>query len=170
MLKKWLLLTIIILFPSAYAMAFTLTSSAWQPKGAIPAQYTCDGANASPPLAWNKPPAGTQTFALIMTDPDAPSGTWTHWVVFNIPSTVHGLPANIQQLPPGTLAGNNSWKHARYEGACPPAREHRYIFNLYALNTVLNLKAGVDRKTLQKNLQGHVIGNAELQGRYQRRR
>jgi Raf kinase inhibitor-like YbhB/YbcL family protein len=168
MLKKWLLLAIILLFPGVYVMAFTLTTSAWQTNGPIPSQYTCDGQNVSPPLAWKNPPAGTKSFVLIMNDPDTAQGTWTHWILFNIPANVQDFPENLQHLPLGTLVGKNSGGHISYYGPCPPDNEHRYFFRLYALDTYLDLKTGVEVKTLQKAMQKHVIGNAELQGRYQR--
>ncbi|MGB6977256.1 MAG: YbhB/YbcL family Raf kinase inhibitor-like protein [Gammaproteobacteria bacterium] len=170
MFKKWLLFAIIILLPGEYAMAFTLTTSAWESNGSIPKQYTCDGTNISPSLTWHNPPVGTKSFILIMDDPDAPAGTWTHWVLFNIPADIHSFPENLHQLPQGTLSVKNSAGHARYDGPCPPDREHRYFFNLYALNTQLEPKAGEDLKTLRNAMHGHVIGNARLEGRYNRKR
>lgn len=170
MLKKLLLLVIITLFPGGYAMAFTLTTSAWHANAFVPKQYTCDGSNISPPLSWNNSPAGTKSFVLIMNDPDASAGTWTHWMLFNIPATTLNFPENLQQLPQGTLAGKNSWGHARYEGPCPPDHEHRYVFNLYALDTQLELKTGSNLAALQKAMQGHVIDTAVLRSRYNRQR
>jgi len=146
-------------------MAFTLTSSAFVEGKLIPPRYTCDGLDISPPLAWDNAPRGTQSFALIMDDPDAPAGTWVHWVLFN-------LPAQTQQLakaaPRGTQ-GRNSWGRLGYGGPCPPSGTHRYFFRLYALDALLQQPAGSNKEQVLRAMQGHLLAQAELMGVYTRR-
>lgn len=151
-------------------MAFTLSSSAFIDNSSIPAQYTCDGHDISPPLSWKDIPVGTQSFVLFLDDPDAPAGVWDHWVLYNIPPNVAGLPENVKDLPAGTQVGKNSWQKASYGGPCPPDREHRYSFRLYALDTVLNLGNGMTKAKVEKAMQNHVLGSTELMGRYNRKR
>src|SRR5207247_111784 len=116
-------------------MAFQLTSPAFQSGGAIPSKYTCDGANVSPPLTWNQLPKNAQSLALIMDDPDAPKGTWTHWVVYNLAPTMEGLPEDFSASNPNAMQALNSYQHAKYEGPCPPGNaQHTYHFRLYALD------------------------------------
>lgn len=152
------------------AMAFTLNSTAFDQGSLIPQKYTCDGADVSPPLAWSGVLAGTESFALIMDDPDAPMGTWDHWVLFNLPASANGLAENIKQLPAGTQVGQNSWKRNDWGGPCPPDKEHRYFFKLYALDTTLSLSTGATKKQVEVAMKGHVLGQAELMGRYDRPR
>src|SRR5438552_10676499 len=117
-------------------MAFIISSPAFQAEGKIPSKYTCDGINISPPLEWKDPPAGTQSFALIHDDPDAPSGDWVHWVVWNIPPAKSGLPENFpkdKELKDGTRQGMTDFGKIGYGGPCPPSGSHRYFFKLYAL-------------------------------------
>ena len=152
-------------------MAFEITSAAFAPQASIPQEYTCDGQDISPPLSWSDPPQGTEPFALICDDPDAPVGTWVHWVLFNIPANRRSLPENVpaqNQLSDGSLHGRNSWRRLDYGGPCPPGGTHRYFFRLYALDTTLQLKAGATRKNLLNAMEGHILAQAELVGRYGR--
>lgn len=147
-------------------MSIQLTSSAFEHGGTIPQKYTCDGADISPPLAWSSVPQATQSLALIMDDPDAPLGTWVHWVLFDIPAEVRELPEGATELG---VDGQNSWRRTGYGGPCPPpGKPHRYIFKLYALDTQLNLQAGVDRKAVERAMQGHILVQGELMGMYGR--
>ncbi len=163
-----LLLFLIAFFIHGGAMALTLTSSAFTQGGQIPSQFTCDGVDYSPQLSWKDVPTNTQSFVLTMDDPDAPAGTWDHWILYNIPATTHELAENIQQLPPGTQIGSNSWRHTSYNGPCPPDREHRYFFKLYALDAKLNLQNGATKAEVETALHKHLIAKAELMGRYNR--
>jgi Raf kinase inhibitor-like YbhB/YbcL family protein len=137
----------------------------------IPKRFTCDGEDLSPPLSWSGLPAGTRSLALICDDPDAPVGTWDHWVLFNIPATVTGLPENVPakaSLDDGSVHGNNSWGRPGYGGPCPPGGTHRYFFKLYALDTELNLKTGATKSQLVKAMEGHILDQAQLMGKYRR--
>ena len=152
-------------------MAFELKSSAFPTGGTIPRGYTCDGKEISPPLEWSDPPASTLTLALIVEDPDAPRGTWTHWVVYNIPATSHGLVEAMpmqRQLADGTTNGKNSWGRMDYGGPCPPSGMHRYFFRLYALDAPLAIPAGSTVDAVRVAMQGHVLGQADLMGKYGR--
>ncbi|MDO8519763.1 MAG: YbhB/YbcL family Raf kinase inhibitor-like protein [Deltaproteobacteria bacterium] len=151
-------------------MALLINSSAFDVNGLIPNKYTCDGRDVSIPLSWSGIPAGTKSITLIMDDPDAPVGTWDHWILFNMPSGTTELPEDIKNLPAGTRQGKNSWGKTGYGGPCPPDKEHRYFFKLYALDSLLELKEGVAKKDLEKAMQGHILGKAELIGRYDRPR
>lgn len=155
------------------AMAFTLTSEVFAANGPIPAPYTCDGDNISPPLAWTEPPDGTHSIALISDDPDAPAGTWVHWVVWNVPSAARQLAAGQTKqarLPDGTRQGFTDFKRPGYGGPCPPSGTHRYFFKLYALDTTLELPDASTKVDVLKAMDGHVLGQAELIGTYQRNR
>lgn len=154
--------------------AFALTSGAFQTNGSIPSQYTCDGTQSSPPLSIAGAPAGTKTLALIVEDPDVPkqlmpSGVFVHWVLFNIPGSVTELTENAQV---GTAGANGAGKNS-YTGPCPPPQyepsEHRYIFTLYALDTSLSLKTGASKEAVQKAMQGHVLAEAQLLGKYKKK-
>jgi len=156
-------------------MGILLTSMAFAAGAAIPAAHTCDGTNISPPLAWSNLPPATKSLALIVDDPDAPDPaapqrTWVHWVLYDIPPSATGLPQGVSQrdLPPGTHTGLNDWKDAAYGGPCPPIGRHRYFHKLYALDVVLNDLGKPTKAQLEKAMQGHVIGQAELIGLYQR--
>lgn len=152
-------------------MAITLTSSAFEEGGMIPRKYTCDDIDVSPPLAWDAVPDGTKSLALICDDPDAPVGTWVHWVVFNIPSEVYDLAENQpheETLPNGATQGRNDFRNIGYGGPCPPSGTHRYFFKLYALDTLLDLKPGATKKDLLKAMEGHILAQAQLMGRYRR--
>ncbi len=153
-------------------MAFTLNSPAFAAGAQIPIQYTCDGRDVSPPLIWRNPPAGTQTFALIMDDPDAPAGTWVHWIIFNIPASAKGLPEAIPPRPrleDGSVQGVNSWRRVGYGGPCPPRGQHRYFFKLYALDVALSLGPSATKSDLLRAMKDHIVARAELMGVYRRR-
>lgn len=163
-----LLMTLVTIFSGENVMAFTLKSPAFNNGGAIPTKYTCDGDNVSPPLHWEGIPAGTKSFALIMDDPDAPSGVWDHWILFNMPANTTELSEAVKTLPVGTQVGINSWHHTKYDGPCPPNSEHRYIFKLYALDSVLNLQTGATKSSILAAIKMHHLEMAEYMGRYNR--
>ena len=144
-----------------------LTSDAFTNGQSIPAKYSCLGKNTSPALAWTEPPAGTQTLALIVDDPDAPGRTWTHWVLFNLPPDTRALPEDYS-APEGSgiLTGKNSSGMNRYEGPCPPSGTHRYYFRLYALDIALSLAPGATKAQLLKEMEGHILQQAELMGTF----
>lgn len=142
--------------------AFSLLSADFAHHKRISKIFTCHDKNISPALHWNKIPPNTQTLALIMSDLDAASGEWIHWILYNIPATVTSLPRDIQIFPSGTQLGKNSWGNSRYEGPCPPKGMHRYNFILYALDERLNLPDGATKTELEKAMQQHVIDTAEL--------
>jgi len=156
------------------AMALTLTSSAFENGGAIPSQYTCEGDDVSPPLAWDDVPDGTKSFALIIDDPDAPDPkapkiVWVHWLLYNLPADTRDLAegAATSGLPRGTATGLTDFKHSTYGGPCPPIGRHRYFHKLYALDTMLSLK-NPTKPALEAAMQGHVLAKAELIGTYQK--
>jgi len=156
-------------------MTMTLKSSAFEHQNAIPKQFTCDGSNISPALAWANVPPNAKSLALIVDDPDVPAPvlpvmTWVHWLLYNIPPTVSELPQNIapQDLPKGALHGKNDWKDTSYNGPCPPFGSHRYFFKLYALDTALPDLNLPDKAALEKEMVGHIIDKAELIGTYRR--
>ncbi len=158
-------------------MALTISSSAFAPGGAIPATYTCDGRDISPPLSWSGAPPGTKSFALIVDDPDAPDPaapqmTWVHWVLYNIPATASGLAEGVKPsaLPEGTREGLNDWSRTAYGGPCPPIGRHRYMHKLYALDAVLPAMKRADKAAVEKAMEGHVIAHTVLVGTYQKRR
>jgi hypothetical protein len=137
----------------------------------IPVQYTCAGDDFSPPLTWSDIPPGAKTLALIIDDPDAPVGTWMHWVVFNLPVSAAGLPQGIKdekQLAGGGTQGTNSWRRIGYGGPCPPSGTHRYFFKLYALDTTLSLGNNITAKDLQGAMKGHILAEAQFMGRFKR--
>ncbi|MBP8973958.1 MAG: YbhB/YbcL family Raf kinase inhibitor-like protein [Anaerolineae bacterium] len=152
-------------------MTLELTSTAFSEGQPIPARYTCAGEDISLPLAWRGAPPGTQSFALIMDDPDAPGRTWVHWVVFNLPASATGLPAAIRSdgdLPGGALHGQNSWRRNDYGGPCPPSGTHRYFFKLYALDAMLDLSPGATKQQVLDALAGHVLAEGQLMGTYKK--
>lgn len=157
--------------PPAETARFELASLAFAHEQPIPRQHTCDGDDISPPLRWGDPPAGTKSFALIADDPDAPVGTWVHWVLYDLPAEIRQLPEAIPAVAEpevGGRHGNNSWRRLGYGGPCPPSGTHRYFFKLYALDTVLGLKAGADKQRLLQAMEGHILAQAELMGTYKR--
>jgi Raf kinase inhibitor-like YbhB/YbcL family protein len=152
-------------------MAFKLTSTAFVHEASIPSKYTCDGEDVSPPLEWSDPLADAQTFAIIMDDPDAPVGTWVHWVLYNLPAETRTLPEAVPSgavLPDGSRHGENSWRRTDYGGPCPPSGVHRYFFKLYALDTALKLDAGATKAELLQAMEGHVLAQTELMGTFAR--
>jgi Raf kinase inhibitor-like YbhB/YbcL family protein len=153
-------------------MAFELKSAAFKAGGDIPRKFTCDGEDASPALTWTEPPASTQSFVLIADDPDAPVGTWVHWVVYDLPAGARqlseGLPRG-EKLPGGGVQGRNDFPHVGYGGPCPPpGKPHRYFFKLYALDVKLNLKPGARKQEVERAMKGHIVAEAQLVGRYKR--
>jgi len=163
--------------PSASPTApppITITSPAFEPGAEIPAQYTCDGEDISPPLEWAAPPEGTRSYALIMDDPDAPIRIWVHWVVYNLPPESRGLLDGASRakgktftLPEGSVQGKSSFNRTDYGGPCPPGGEHRYVFSLYALDTVLGSET-MDKAALLEAMQGHILAQGELMGVFKR--
>lgn len=155
-------------------MAFSLTSPAFKDGATIPVKHTCDGADVSPLLAWSGAPQGTAGFALIADDPDAPAGTWVHWVVYNLPASTSELSENIaktETLPSlgGVLQGRNDFGRPGYGGPCPPpGPAHRYFFKLYALDARLSLRPGARKQDLEGAMQGHVLATTQLLGSYAR--
>jgi Raf kinase inhibitor-like YbhB/YbcL family protein len=150
---------------------FQITSSAIAEGQMIPRKYTCDGENVSPPLAWSGVPPKASTLALIADDPDAPLGTWTHWIVFNLPASTSELPESIpvtDKLENGALQGTSSFRKVGYGGPCPPGGTHRYYFTLYALDAPLSLGNNATAKDVQSSMQGHTLASAQLMGRYKR--
>jgi Raf kinase inhibitor-like YbhB/YbcL family protein len=158
--------------PKEGDMVLSVSSSVFGEEDMIPARYTCQGQDISPPLAWGEVPAGTQSLTLIMDDPDATVGVFTHWVVFNIPAASLGLSEAISaqaRLHGGALQGRNDFGRIGYGGPCPPpGRPHRYQFTVYALDSLLDLKAGVDKGQVLDAMQGHILAQGRLTGRYQR--
>lgn len=150
-------------------MTLTLSSPAFAPGKPIPDEYSCKGRNMSPALAWSGAPSNTASYALILDDPDAPSGTFTHWVIYNIPAISKGLAQAIAPTPTfddGTAQGNNSGNRRYYEGPCPPSGTHRYFFRLYALDARLDLPAGATAAELRAAMQGHILAQGELMGTF----
>ncbi|MFP4302730.1 MAG: YbhB/YbcL family Raf kinase inhibitor-like protein [Spirochaetaceae bacterium] len=148
-----------------------LTSTAFSEGSAIPEQYSCDGQDISPPLHWQDVPAGTETFVLIADDPDAPVGTWVHWVIYDIPGRARELQENYPKQEvdsDGSKQGTNDFKKIGYGGPCPPGGTHRYFFKLYALDTSLDAEAGLSKKEIVKRMEGHVLDEAQLMGTYSR--
>ncbi len=152
-------------------MAIKITSLAFKEGGMIPAIYTCDGKNISPPLKWEQAPKDTKSFALISDDPDAPIGIWVHWVMWNIPAEANQLPESIpqvKQLQDGSIQGLNSYPRCGYSGPCPPSGTHRYYFKIYALDMMLDLSADSVKKDLLKAMKDHILAEGSLMGKYQR--
>lgn len=142
-----------------------LTSSAFEDGGRIPVKYTADGDDISPPLTIESVPEETKSLALVVDDPDAPVGTWVHWIVFNILSDIKQI--NEGETPQG-IEGRNDFGKLSYGGPAPPSGTHTYMFKLYALDITLNLKQGAGKKELEKAMQGHILEKAILKGKYSR--
>jgi Raf kinase inhibitor-like YbhB/YbcL family protein len=160
----------------ALPMSFTLTSPAFANGAEIPARYTCEGDDLSPPLAWSAPPDGTRSLVLIVDDPDAPDPkapkvTWVHWLLYNLPPTASLLPEGMDReaLPAGTREGLNDWKQPGYGGPCPPIGRHRYFHKLYALDIVLPDLGPVTKARLEEAMRGHVLAHSELIGTYEKK-
>jgi Raf kinase inhibitor-like YbhB/YbcL family protein len=150
-----------------------LKSSAFNHQREIPAQYTCQGKDVSPPLAWSDVPAQAKSLALIVDDPDAPDPAapkrvWVHWVLYDVPVSATGLAEGARSLPAGTKEGTNDWGRTGYGGPCPPIGRHRYFFKLYALDAMLSDLRKPNKAALEKAMQGHIIEQAELIGTYQK--
>ncbi len=144
-------------------MTIQITSTAFKEGENIPRLYTCDDQNVSPPLAWTNVPTGTASLALIMDDPDAPSGTWVHWVLFNLPASASGM---AQGKDGGGTQGKNDFNRLGYGGPCPPrGSNHRYYVKLYALDKILDLKAGASKSQLESAMQGHILAQGQLMGK-----
>ena len=153
--------------PGVTAASLTVTSRSFPTGGAIPVDLTCDGANRSPQLTWSAPPAGTKSFALIADDPDAPSGDFTHWVLFNVPGDALGLPEALDPATLGATSGSNGFNQPGYGGPCPPKYEiHHYVFQLYAVDTKIGSPAGASREVVEAALSGHVLGEGSLVGTF----
>jgi len=150
-----------------------LTSTAFSEGQPIPENYTCDGKNVSPPLKWSEAPDATKSLVLIADDPDAPVGTWVHWVLYDIPVPVGALPEDLpkgQYTPEGAKQGLNDFKHLGYGGPCPPpGKPHRYFFKLYALDALLNLEPGARKREVERAMEKHVLAESRLMGTYKRK-
>ena len=149
-----------------------LTSKAFEHKGIIPSQFTCDGQDISPPLIWSEPPADTKSLALICDDPDAPGKTWVHWVVYNLPPSCRSLPEAVpggKKIASGGLQGISDFRKLAYGGPCPPGGTHRYFFKIYALNRMLDLESGATKAELERKIKGHILEQGELMGYYSRK-
>ncbi|HZD43504.1 MAG TPA: YbhB/YbcL family Raf kinase inhibitor-like protein [Methanomicrobiales archaeon] len=153
-------------------MAFRISTGAFTDGAKIPEKYTCSGADVSPALSWSEPPEGTKSLALTLEDPDAPGGTWYHWLLWNIPGHAGGIgehAAPTDELPGGMVQGRNSFGKTGYGGPCPPqGHMHRYVFHLYALDRMLTLPAGATHLELEHAMRGHVKGEAQWMGRFER--
>lgn len=153
-------------------MAIVLSSSAFQQGEKIPTVYTCDGKDLSPPLQWQGLPAETKSIAIICDDPDAPMGTWVHWVIFNLPGTLTSLEAGVlkvKSLENGAIQGWNDFGRIGYGGPCPPrGSTHRYFFKIYALDAILQLEPDIDKELLAQAMQGHILAEGHLMGKYHR--
>lgn len=153
-------------------MAFELKSSAFKASENIPKKYTCEGPDVSPPLSWTDPPAGTRAFALIMDDPDAPVGTWVHWVLYDLPATTRELGEAVptkEMLSSGARQGVNDFRRVGYGGPCPPpGPAHRYFFKLYALDQETGLKPRASKQQVLDAIKGHILGETQLMGKYKR--
>lgn len=153
-------------------MALELKSNAFVSGQSIPAKYSCIGRNISPGLTWSDPPAGTQSFALIVDDPDAPMGIWVHWVLYNIPAERRSLEEEIPVTGKNVantnhiFVGTNSSGNIRYDGPCPPGGTHRYYFKLYALDTTIGLLPGATKEDVLREMDGHILAQAELMGTF----
>ena len=168
----FLLLGFSIVAQAQGGMPMQISSSAFSEGGTIPKKFTCDGPDASPQLSWSGAPASTQSFALIMDDPDAPVGTWVHWVAYNLPASARQLPEGVPKsdaIPGGGVQGLNDFRKTGYGGPCPPpGKPHRYYFKLYALDSMLNLKPGTTKKAVEQAMQGHILAQAEVMGKFKR--
>ena len=185
--KTWILLGLVGLACGLFGLAgaasgsggkkmntMKFSSTAFEDGKTIPTKYTCDGADMSPALQWADVPAGTRSFALICDDPDAPAGIWVHWVIFGLPASAAGLPegvATTENLQDGVKQGVNDFRRVGYGGPCPPpGKPHRYYFKLYALDAEMPLKPRATKQDLVRAMQGHILAEAQLMGRYQRAR
>jgi len=152
-------------------MAFQVSTSAFRNGDSLPKKFTCDGPDVSPPLSWTDPPAKTKSFAIIADDPDAPGGTWVHWLIYDLPADIRKLPEGLAKnprLPNGALQGRNDFGKTGYNGPCPPrGSPHRYFFKLFALDSQAGLKSGASKAELERAMNGHVLAQSQLMGIYQ---
>jgi len=157
--------------PKEDKMEIKLTSTAFKQGQPIPRPYTCDGVNISPPLEWGGLPQSAKTLAIICDDPDAPAGTWVHWVLYNLPANKIGMIENTpatEKLAGGGMQGTNDFKKIGYGGPCPPTGTHRYFLRIYALDSELPLQPGATKAELLKAMEGHIVAQGQLMGRYSR--
>ena len=179
MLKILLLLIFLLFQPSYFSFAQTnvnknmeLKSSAFKNNGMIPRLYTCDGKNISPPLEWTEVPAGTQSVAIIVDDPDAPKATWVHWIVYNLSPKSNSLPQSVPVMPAletgKAFQGKNDFGNLGYGGPCPGSGTHRYYFKIYAVDQMLDLQGDVNKKKLTEAMKGHILAEGQLVGIYKR--
>jgi Raf kinase inhibitor-like YbhB/YbcL family protein len=153
--------------PGVTVSSITVTSKSFASNGAIPVDYTCDGKEQSPQVTWSSPPEGTKSLALVVDDPDAASGSFTHWLLYNITPETLALPEGVDPQVVGAKIGLNDFEGVRYSGPCPPKMQiHRYRFHLYALDVALELKDGADRGQLDLAMSGHVLGEGTLYGTF----
>ncbi len=151
-------------------MDMQMRSPAFKPGSRIPSRYTCEGDDISPPLSWSEGPEGTRSYAVILDDPDAPSGTWTHWLLFNIPADRTSLPENLRrnrELPDGSRQGVNDFTQTGYGGPCPPDGAHVYCFRIFALDSVLDLDSEIKGADLLTAMESHVLADGVLKAEYQ---
>jgi len=182
-MNKWICLTVVLAALSACEpqdnqpkngetkMELTVTSTAFDHGGMIPPKYTADGPDISPPLAWTDVPDGTKSIALVCDDPDAPMGTWVHWLLWNIPPEVTSLDENVppdKDLADGSRQGTTDFRRVGYGGPAPPSGVHRYFFKVYALDAMLDLPAGAKKPDLEKAMANHILAQGELIGKYTR--
>ncbi|MBC2696962.1 MAG: YbhB/YbcL family Raf kinase inhibitor-like protein [ANME-2 cluster archaeon] len=150
----------------------SISSDVFENGGMLSSEYTCDGSDVSPDLSWDTVPAGTQSIAMIVDDPNAPGKTWVHLVIYNIPANSTGLPLGVPKnktLDDGSLQGNNDFGKIGYNGPCPPpGTVHRYFFKVYALDTTLSLKSGATKSQLEATMSGHILAQGEMIGKYER--
>ncbi len=179
MVPSYLIVVLILIYPfmtnaetkGGKEMKITVTSTAFTEGGMIPRQYTCDGSDMSPPLSWSGIPEGAKSIAIIADDPDAPGGMWVHWVVYNLPPDLKGLPENVpaqKTLANGGIQGQTDFRRIGYGGPCPPSGTHRYFFKVYALDAMLALDPGAIKKRLLNAMEGHILAEGELMGKYRR--
>lgn len=168
----FILLIILTTFAMTQGGKMVIKSPDFKNGEPIPKAFSCEGEDISPKLEWDNAPEGTKSFALICDDPDAPMGTWVHWVIYNIPKDSRFLEKNIPKKPKlenGALQGKNSWPRTGYNGPCPPpGKAHRYYFKLYALDTILNLKENATKEELLSAMKGHILQEAQTMGTYKR--
>lgn len=171
-MKRLTIFIVFILVLSSAAFGMDLESKSFKNRGYIPEKYTCDSSDISPELRWSDAPPATKSFAIICDDPDAPMGTWVHWVIFNIPAQKNSLKENISKvsiLPSGIIQGMNSYRSFGYRGPCPPSgKPHRYFFKLYALDTILSLSQSPTKDELLKAMDGHILSTTQIIGLYKR--
>lgn len=150
-----------------FSVRLSIESPAFATNTLMPVNYTCNGENHSPPLNWKNAPTGTKSYVLMVEDPDAPNGTWVHWLLFNIPAT-QSLLTDATELPKGAISGKNSWGTPGYGGPCPPSGTHRYYFKLYALDSRLTVNSSVSKDDILNAMEGHILETSELIGLYTR--